>query len=70
MSMSSKSPKAVAAAAYEAGRKALPKYAHKLGRKANAKLVEDALFRKLLMQTLQQFYRYPKHESIDDDDQA
>lgn len=38
--------------------------------KANARLFEDALFRKLLMQTLQQFYRYPKHALIDDDDYA
>ena len=121
--MTSKSPLAVARAAYEAGNKALPKYAHKYSRKdytcaqlfailvlrkffkqdyrgatafllewsdlrdilelgdavphyttlqkANAKMLgDDALFRKILMQTLQQFYRYPKHASIDDDDVA
>lgn len=122
MSMTSKSPLAVAAAAYEAGKHALPRYAHKFSRKdytcaqlfailvmrkffkqdyrgviafladmdrvrevlelgdklphyttiqkANAKLLDDALFRRLLMQTLQQFYRYPKHAAIDDDDMA
>lgn len=123
MSMTSKSPIAVATAAYEAGKKALPKYANKYSRKdytcaqlfailvlrkffkqdyrgtvaylaqwsdlreilelgdtvphyttlqkANARMVgEDALFRKLLKQTLEQFYRYPKHATIDDDDMA
>ena len=122
MSMTSKSPKAVATAAYEAGKKALPKYASKYSRrdftcaqlfailvlrkffkqdyrgaiaflqewsdlrdilelhdklphfttpqKACGKLMDDALFRKLLKQTLEQFYRYPKHAQIDDDDVA
>lgn len=120
--MTSKSPKDVAAAAYEAGKAVLPRYAHKFSRKdytcaqlfailvlrkffkqdyrgtiaflqewsdlrdilelrdtvphyttiqkANARLFEDALFRRLLMQTLQQFYRYPRHALIDDDDYA
>ena len=36
----------------------------------NAKLLNDALLRKLLRQTLEQFYRYPKHTQIDDDDMA
>lgn len=123
MSMTSKSPKEVARKAYEAGKHALPKYAHKYSRKdytcaqlfailvlrkmfkqdyrgteaylyewsdlreildlgdtvphyttlqkANVKLFgNDALFRKLLKQTLEQFYRYPKHAQIDDDDVA
>ena len=122
MSMTSKSPKAVATAAYEAGKKALPKYASKYSRrdftcaqlfailvlrkffkqdyrgtigfieewselreilelhdklphyttpqKASEKLLADPLFRKLLKQTLEQFYRYPKQAQIDDDDVA
>jgi len=123
MSITSKSPSEVARKAYEAGKKALPKYAHKYSRKdytcaqlfailvlrkmfkqdyrgtstmlmewsdlreilelgdtvphyttlqkANVKFFEDdALFRKLLKQTLEQFYRYPKHAQIDDDDIA
>jgi hypothetical protein len=122
MSMTSKSPRAVATAAYEAGKKALPKYASKYSRrdftcaqlfailvlrkffkqdyrgaiaflqewsdlreildlqdklphyttpqKASEKLLDDPLFRKLLKQTLEQFYRYPKHAQIDDDDVA
>jgi hypothetical protein len=120
--MTSKSPRAVATAAYEAGKKALPKYASKYSRrdftcaqlfailvlrkffkqdyrgaiaflqewsdlreildlqdklphyttpqKASEKLLDDPLFRKLLKQTLEQFYRYPKHAQIDDDDVA
>ena len=35
---------------------------------SNAKLLNDAMLRKLLKQTLEQFYRYPKHAQIDDDD--
>ena len=123
MSMTSKSPTAVVEAAYEVGKKVLPRYAHKYSRKdytcaqlfgilvlrkflktdyrgtvqllsefdrlreilelgdavphyttvqkANARMFhEDALLRRLLMQTLEQFYRYPKHASIDDDDLA
>ena len=122
MSITSKSPSHVAALAYEAGKKSLPKYAHKFSRKDftcaqlfailvlrkffkqdyrgttafllewsdlreilelgdavphyttlqknNAKLLNDALLRKLLKQTLEQFYRYPKHAVIDDDDMA
>jgi hypothetical protein len=38
--------------------------------KASAKLLDDPLLRKLLKQTLEQFYRYPKHAQIDDDDMA
>lgn len=38
--------------------------------KNNAKLLNDAMLRKLLKQTLEQFYRYPKHAQIDDDDMA
>lgn len=119
MSMTSKSPSQVASLAYEAGKKALPKYAHKFSRKDftcaqlfailvlrkfmkqdyrgvacylcewsdlrrildlddavphyttlqknNAKLLNDALLRK---QTLEPFYRYPKHAVIDDEDMA
>lgn len=122
MSMTGKSPLAIARAAYEAGQQALPKYASKYSRrdytcaqlfallvirkfykldyrgmialvadfdrlrdllelgekvphfttpqKASEKLLNDPLMRKLLMQTLEQFYRYPKHASIDDDDMA
>ncbi|MEM9111309.1 MAG: transposase [Planctomycetota bacterium] len=120
--MTSKSPKDVARAAYQAGKDALPKYANKYSRrdftcaqlfailvlrkffkqdyrgaiafleewsdlreildlqdklphyttpqKASEKLLSDPLFRKLLKQTLEQFYRYPKHAQIDDDDVA
>ena len=122
MSITSKSPTKVAAAAYEAGKKALPDYAHKYSRqdftcaqlfailvlrkffkqdyrttvaficewsdlrdildltdkvphyttlqKSNAKLLNDVMLRKLLKQTLEQFYRYSKHAAIDDDDIA
>lgn len=122
MSMTSKSPSQVAKAAYETGKNALPKYAHKFSRKdftcaqlfavlalrkffkldyrgtiaflaewaelreilelhdklphfttpqkTAAKLLDDPLLRKLLKQTLEQFYRYPKHAQIDDDDMA
>ena len=38
--------------------------------KSNAKLLNDAMLRKLLKQTLEQFYRYSKHAVIDDDDFA
>lgn len=38
--------------------------------KNNAKLLNDAMLRKLLKQTLEQFYRYPKQAQIDDDDVA
>lgn len=38
--------------------------------KAAEKLLDDPLLRKLLKQTLEQFYRYPKHAQIDDDDMA
>ncbi|MEM1355035.1 MAG: hypothetical protein AAGH88_09145 [Planctomycetota bacterium] len=117
--MTSKSPRAVATAAYEAGKKALPKYASKYSRrdftsaqlfailvlrkffkqdyrraiafleewsdlreilelhdklphfitpqKASEKLLDDPRFRKLLKQTLEQFYRYLKLAQIDDD---
>ena len=119
MSRTSKSPLKVAQAAYEAGRKTLPRYAHKFSRrdytcaqlfailvlrkffktdyrgiqailnewpqlrqtlglgdrlphfttpqKASAKLLDDALIRKLLTQTLAQFYKHPE---VDDDDLA
>jgi hypothetical protein len=119
MSQSSKSPLAVARAAYATGQSALPKYAHKFSRhdftcaqlfavlvlrkffktdyrgviaylaewaelrqalelhkklphfttpqKAGVKLLDDALVRKLLTQTLAQFHRLPP---IDDDDVA
>ena len=119
MSITSKSPTKVAAAAYQAGQKALPRYAHKYSRqdftcaqlfvvlrkffkqdyrttvaficewsvrnildltdkvphyttlqKSNAKLLNDVMLRKLLKQTLEQFYRYSKHAAIDDDDIA
>lgn len=122
MSMTSKSPTKVAAAAYEAGKQALPRYASKYSRKdftcaqlfailvmrkffkqdyrgtiafieefdrlrdilelhdkvphfttphkAEPKLLDDALFRKVLKQTLEQFYRYPSQATIDDDDVA
>jgi len=119
MSKTTKSPLAMAKTAYEAGQKALPRYAHKFSRrdftcaqlfailalrkffktdyrgmiqilcewpqlreilelhdkvphfttpqKAAARLFDDALIRKLLTQTLRQFY---KHGEIDDDDVA
>ena len=117
MSRTSKSPLKVAAAAYQAGLKALPRYAHKFSRrdytcaqlfailvlrkffktdyrgihnilsewpqlrqalelgdqiphfttpqKASKKLLDDALIRKLLTQTLAQFYKLPE---VDDED--
>jgi len=119
MSKTTKSPLTLARTAYEAGQKALPKYAHKFSRhdftcaqlfavlvmrkflkvdyrgviaylaewaelreaidfhdklphfttpqKAAAKLLDDALIRKLLTQTLAQFHRLPP---IDDEDVA
>jgi len=119
MGRTSKSPLQVAASAYETGRKALPRYAHKFSRrdftcpqlfailvlrkffktdyrgviaflaewrelretlelheklphfttpqKASAKLLDDAMIRKLLTQTIDAFFR---NATIDDDDVA